>query len=392
MLYLDNAATTFPKPRSVLAAMRDCCAKYCGNPGRAGHLLSLRAGETVYACREALAGFFGSDRPENVVFTLNATGALNLAVKGLAEAGDHILISDLEHNAVRRPVAALSRRGVHYDVFPSYACDPDRNDERILEGIRRALRPGTRMLVCTHASNICSLTMPIGKIGALCRERGILFIVDAAQSAGHLPIDMERMGIDVLCAPGHKGLLGGQGCGFLILRDGVRPATLTEGGSGVDSVPAEMPEDAPERYEAGTLPLPAIAGLLAGVRYIRDIGQETVREHLSGWNAGLRERLLSLPGVEILAPEAEGAILLFRCAGIPSERIGAELNRRGICVRAGLHCAPLAHETLGTMPDGAVRISPGIFNRASDADRVYHAMREILKSEQAESVQSGFPS
>lgn len=378
MLYLDNAATTFPKPRPVLAAMRECCARSCGNPGRGGHLLSMRAGETVYACREALAGLFGCDHPENVVFTLNATGALNLAVKGLAKAGDHILISDLEHNAVRRPVAALSRRGVRYDVFPSYACDPDRSDEKILEGIRRALRPETRMLVCTHASNICPVTMPIAKIGAFCRERGILFVVDAAQSAGHLPIDMARMGIDALCAPGHKGLLGGQGCGFLILRDGIRPETLTEGGSGVDSIPAEMPEEAPERYEAGTLPVPAIAGLLAGVTYLRALGVETIGSQLSDWNASLRERLLSLPGVEVLTPEVDGAILLFRCAGIPSERIGAELNRRGICVRAGLHCAPLAHETLGTMPDGAVRVSPGIFTRPSDADRVYRAMRELL--------------
>ena len=282
MIYLDNAATSFPKPPPVLSAMRDCCARYCGNPGRGSHILALRSAETVYACREALAELFGSEHPENVVFTLNATMALNLAIKGLAGAGDHILFSDLEHNAVRRPIAALTaEKRITYSVFPSLAGRADRTDEAILAGIRKLLRPNTRILVCTHASNICPVTMPLEAIGALCREKGIRFIVDAAQSAGHLPIDMERMGIDILCAPGHKGLLGGQGCGFLILRDGIRLRTLTEGGSGVDSVPAEMPEDPPERYEAGTLSTPAIAGLLAGVRYIRQVGLDRVRTHLT---------------------------------------------------------------------------------------------------------------
>lgn len=264
------------------------------------------------------------------------------------------------------------------DVFPSLATVRERTDAQVLSGIERALKPNTRMLVCTHASNICSVTLPLGEIGALCRRRGILFIVDASQSAGHLPIDMERMGIDVLCAPGHKGLLGGQGCGFLILGEGVRPRTLIEGGSGVESLPSEMPVEPPERYEAGTLPTPAIAGLLAGVQYLCAVGVETVFARASSWNAALRERLESMDGVEVLTPHADGAILLFRCVGIPSERIGAELNRRGICVRAGLHCAPLAHATLGTLPDGAVRISPGISARPADVDRVFRAVEEIL--------------
>lgn len=376
MIYLDNAATSFPKPPPVLSAMRDCCARYCGNPGRGSHILALRSAETVYACREALAELFGSEHPENVVFTLNATMAINLAIKGLAGAGDHILFSDLEHNAVRRPIAALAaEKRITCSVFPSLAGRADRTDEAILAGIRKLLRPNTRILVCTHASNICPVTMPLEAIGALCREKGIRFIVDAAQSAGHLPIDMERMGIDILCAPGHKGLLGGQGCGFLILRDGIRLRTLTEGGSGVDSVPAEMPEDPPERYEAGTLSTPAIAGLLAGVRYIRQVGLDRVRTHLTSWNRRLRERLETDPRVEILTPETDGAILLFRMAGIPSERVGAELNRHGICVRAGLHCAPLAHQTIGTFPDGAVRVSPGIFTRPAEAD----AFRQVIK-------------
>lgn len=380
MLYLDQAATSYPKPASVLAAMRDCWVRCGGNPGRGGHILSIRAGETVYACREALAELLGGNSPENVVFTANATAALNLAIKGLARAGDHVLISDLEHNAVRRPIAALEAAGlVRCDVFPSFAAVRERTDAQVLSGIERALKPNTRMLVCTHASNICSVTLPIGEIGALCRRRGILFIVDASQSAGHLPIDMERMCIDVLCASGHKGLLGGQGCGFLILGEGIRPRTLIEGGSGVESLPLEMPTEPPERYEAGTLPTPAIAGLLAGVRYLRAVGVETVFARASAWNAALRERLETLDGVEVLTPHADGAILLFRCTGIPSERIGAELNRRGICVRAGLHCAPLAHATLGTLPDGAVRISPGIAARPADVDRVFRAVGEILE-------------
>lgn len=380
MLYLDHAATSFPKPRAVLSAMQDCAARHGGNPGRGGHRLSMQAGEIVYTCRETLADFFGSGDPANVVFTMNATSALNLAVKGLVEVGDHILISDLEHNAVRRPIAALAERGIaDYSVFPSFATEPKRSDEQILLGIRKRLRPNTRMLVCTHASNICSVTLPISRIGALCREKGIRFVLDAAQSAGHLPIDFERMGIDVLCAPGHKGLLGGQGCGFLILRDGIRLRTLIEGGSGVDSVSEQMPEFSPERYEAGTLPTPALAGLSAGVRYLQEVGVETVGAHLRMWNADLRERLESMQGVEVLVPWADGGILLFRCPDIPSERVAAELNRRGICVRAGLHCAPFAHATLGTFPDGAVRVSPGFQTPRRAVDSVWRTMREILQ-------------
>lgn len=379
MIYLDNAATSFPKPAVVLSAMRSCAEKYCGNPGRGSHRLSMQAAEAIYSCRESLAALFGSDRPENVVFTMNATIALNYAIKGLAHPGDHILISDLEHNAVRRPVEALAERGVEYSIFPSLAKDPARTDDKIIAGIRQRLRPNTRILVCTHASNICSVRMPIGQIGALCREKGIHSIVDAAQSAGHLPIDLRQQGIDVLCAPGHKGLLGGQGCGFLLLGENVRLQTLIEGGSGVDSIPARMPEEPPERYEAGTLPTPAIAGLAAGVAWLRQRGIAELGESLGSWNAELGERLQTLPGVELLGPAASGSILLFRCSGIPSERIGAELNRRGICVRAGLHCAPLAHQTLGSFPDGAVRVSPGVFTKCADADAVWRAMRDILK-------------
>lgn len=379
MIYLDNAATSFPKPAEVLTAMNRFCSRECGNPGRGSHRLAMQAAERIYSCREAVAELFGSGLPENVVFTMNATMALNFAVKGFVHAGDHILISDLEHNAVRRPVCALAdRRTVTYSVFPSFANTPERSDEMILDGIRRLIRPNTRMLICTHASNICPVTMPIGKIGALCRERNILFVVDAAQSAGHLPINMAQMPIDVLCAPGHKGLLGGQGCGFLILREGLRAAPLLEGGSGVDSMETRMPEEAPERYEAGTLPAPAIVGLEAGIRCIRTMGIETIGGRLRDWNARLSERLQSLPGVEVLTPWATGSLLLFRCPEIPSERIGAELNRRGICVRAGLHCAPLAHETLGTLPDGGVRVSPGIFTKNTDADVFLRAMKEIL--------------
>lgn len=378
MIYLDNAATSFPKPKRVIAEESLCLKKYCGNPGRGSHKISMRAMEKVFECREEIASFFHSESPENVVFTLNTTMALNTVIKGLLSPGDHVLISDLEHNAVFRPIDRLAREGnVSYDVFPSFADDPARSPEKISRELQKLIRPNTRMVVCTHASNICSITMPIAKIGEICRQNGILFVVDAAQSAGHLDISMEEMQIDALCAPGHKGLLGA-GCGFFLLGDHILPKTLLEGGSGVNSLDPQMPDEPPERYEAGTLPLPAIAGLCEGIREVNRFGLDEIRLHESLITSALQDRLSDLPGVRIYTPFAHGGVLLFSCDRFPAERVGEELDRRGICVRSGYHCAPLAHKTLSTPQGGAVRVSPGIYNKISDADALWKGVREIL--------------
>ena len=380
MIYLDNAATSFPKPHRVWEEQERCMRTYCGNPGRGSHRLAMQSAEKIYECRELLASLMGSNHPENVIFTMNTTAAINTAVKGLLHRGDHVLISDLEHNAVWRPICKLAREGkITYSIFPSYSLSHDRSAERICRGIRELIRPNTRMLICTHASNICSVTMPIAEIGALCRQHGILFVVDGAQSAGHLPISMEEMQIDALCLPGHKGLMGVQGSGCLLLGEDVYAETLMEGGSGLNSLDEAMPEESPERYEAGTLPTPAIAGLCEGVKFVREVGVDSIFKHETELWDRISERLQSLGGITVSVPDVRGGILLFYSSRIPSDVFGAELDRRGICVRSGFHCAALAHRTLETPADGAVRVSPGYFNRISDADALWKAVKDILK-------------
>ncbi len=380
MIYLDNAATSFPKPRSVTEEQMMCMKHYCGNPGRGSHALALAAAEKVFECRERISDLLGGFGAESVAFTLNTTAALNTVIKGLLRQGDHVLLSDMEHNATFRPVWKLAEEEiVTYDLFPTYAAVSGANAEDIRRGILRLLRPNTRMLICAHASNICSAALPLEVIGEVCRENGILFVVDAAQSAGHLPIDMKKMHIDALCAPGHKGLLGPQGCGFFLLRKGLDAETLIEGGSGYRSLIPEMPHEMPERYEAGTLPTPAIAGLCEGIAEVTRRGVEAIHAHERAWSLALQERLAELPQVKLYTPHHIGSVLLFSIDGIPSERVCQAFSSRGICVRGGFHCAALAHATLQTPKDGAVRISPGIYSTKADADAVLQAVRELIR-------------
>ncbi len=379
MIYFDNAATSFPKPRRVVEEQMRCMQFYGGNPGRGSHALAMAAAQKIYECREELASFFGSPNPENVIFTMNTTMALNTVIKGSLRRGDHVLISDMEHNAVFRPIYKLARDGyLTYDVFQTFPTNPLRTSDMICASILEKLRPNTRMLICAHASNICSASLPLAQIGALCRKKGILFVVDAAQSAGHLPIDMQEMQIDALCAPGHKGLWGPQGCGILILGEGIVCDTLIEGGSGYNSLEGNMPEDPPERYEAGTLPTPAIAGLLEGVRALKRIGIDAIHLYECKLTQTLCERLLTMPRVTVYAPHHTGSVLLFSLADISSDRVGSFLNERGFCVRTGFHCAALAHATLGTPPSGAVRVSPSFFNTVAQIDALCDTLKELL--------------
>ena len=380
-IYLDNAATSYPKPASVLravtSAMRDCG----GNPGRGAHRHARAASELLYECRKEVAELIRLDDPTHVVFTQNTTAALNIALKGFLRAGDHVLISDMEHNAVRRPI--LARReavGISYSIFPTEGMH-EGNAARILSSYKT---PATRAVIALHASNICSRTLPLKAIGSYCRQNGLLFIADAAQSIGHLPIDLDGMGITALCAPGHKGLFGPQGSGFLALSSELSgdtlPRTLIEGGSGYDSFLPSMPADAPERYEAGTVATPCIAGLLAGIRFVQSIGLEEIREKEEGLFRLARERLQAIRGVHVYEPHAVGSVLSFSVEGRASEEIAALLDKEGISVRAGFHCAPLAHRTLGTEESGGtVRLGFGYFNTPEEVrrctDRLYRVMK-----------------
>ena len=379
MIYLDNAATSFPKPRRVIDEQTRCMQLYGGNPGRGSHALALAAAQKIYECREEIATFFNIPNPERVIFTMNATMAINTVIKGLLHSNDHVLISDMEHNAVFRPIYKLARDGViTYDVFETFPTNPTRTTEMICASILEKIRPNTKILICAHASNICSATLPLAEIGALCHKKGILFVVDAAQSTGHLPIDMVKMQIDALCVPGHKGLWGPQGCGMFVLGDDIVADTLIEGGSGYNSLEGNMPEEAPERYEAGTLPTPAIAGLTEGIREVKRLGIEHIHTYECALTTRLANRLSSIPKITLYAPHHKGSVLLFSLQGISSDRVGAFLNERGFCVRTGFHCAALAHATLGTPSSGAVRVSPSLFNTTTQIDAFADTVKELL--------------
>lgn len=382
MIYLDQAATSFPKPRAVYDEVLRCMTKYGGNPGRGSHALSLAAAEKIYDCRALAAEFFGVDDPARVFFTMNTTHGLNTVLKGLVHAGNHVLISDLEHNAVYRPLYKMQQEGnITISTFPSMVGDPRRNAVRICAGIARRIRPQTRIVVCTHISNICSVTMPIREIGNFCHRHGLLFVVDAAQSAGHERISVDEMNIDALCVPGHKGLYGPQGCGMVILGKGILPESLMEGGNGVHSLEGTMPDFSPERYEAGTLPTPSIAGLYEGLRAVREIGEEIIADHERSLYRRARDFLGNQNGVVLYAPEYEGSTLLFNLDGIAADKVGALLNDAGFCVRSGYHCTALGHKTLGTPEGGAVRVSFGMYNTVGEVEALGWTVGKILREQ-----------
>ncbi len=374
ILYFDNAATTYPKPQCVTEAVMRCICEAGGNPGRGSHILALRAAEEIYACREEAASFFGAESAERVVFTLNTTYALNLALKSVLRRGDHVLIGSMEHNAVLRPIRALVETGeISYSVFRARGTEAE-----ILADIRAKICRNTRVLMAAHVPNLANGALPIQQIGALCRERGVLFIVDGAQSAGHLPIDVTKMQIDMLCIPGHKGLYGTQGCGMIVCGSNAltRGQTLVEGGSGMHSIDPFMPTDLPERHEAGTLPTPAIASLAAGIRFVRRQGIDAIHNAECDLWRLLFTELSVMRGVR-LYDSTPGSVLLFNFDGISPTEVSDRLNKRGICVRSGYHCAPMAHKTLGSIDTGGVRVSFGAFHTERDVRSLRDAIRAI---------------
>ncbi len=380
MIYLDNAATSFPKPRSVGEEMKRCIDLYGGNPGRGAHSLAMAAAKKVFECREAAAQFLGVGETERIFFTPNATYGINAVLKGLLRRGDHVLISDLEHNAVWRPLHKLAVEGIiTYDIFRTFAERGRISEERICAEIERLIRPETRMVFCTHGSNICSAVLPIEKIGKLCDGARILFCVDGSQTAGREKIDVDGMKIDALCLPGHKGLYGPQGSGLVALGRDVVLDTMTEGGNGVDSLSPLMPDETPERYEAGTVATPCIAGLWAGMRAVMERGVDSIAFDEYRIIRRMSEALSGIRGVTVYAPWHEGGILLFNIREKSSEITAAELNQNDVCVRGGYHCAALAHRTLGIPDGGAVRASVGMFNTTAEADSFVNRVYNLAK-------------
>lgn len=374
-IYLDNAATSHPKPEAVYQAV-DQALRQSGNPGRGSHDLALAAGRTLLNARDAIAGLFAIVDSARVVLTSGATEALNLALFGLLRSGDRVVTTSMEHNAVIRPLRALEQRGV--EVVKVQA---DRQGLVAVEALQRACAKPTRMLVMSHCSNVTGTLQPIEIIGPWCRERGILFLVDAAQSAGIFPIDVDRYAIDLLAVPGHKGLYGPPGTGFLYVRDGLRPSPLIYGGTGSDSSSAEQPETFPDRLESGTLNTPGLAGLTAGIEFLQRIGPANIRRHEQQLVQQLLQGLKRIPGLQLYGPASaagHGGAVSFRIARADPAETGFLLDREyGICCRVGLHCAPGAHETIGSYPAGTVRVSPGYFSTDEEIEQLLAALAEL---------------
>ena len=373
MIYLDNAATTYPKPLCVTDEISRCIKKYCGNPGRSSHRLSIKSAEKIYEARGLLAKMFDGDE-ENVVFTLNTTYALNIAIKSMIKYSTHVLISDIEHNSVFRPVYKLSKEKLcTFDIFSTNG-----TDEEIIENIASKIKPNTSMLVASHQSNVGVRTLPIQKIGLFCKERGIKFIVDGAQSAGIHPIKVKSMNIDALCIPAHKGLYGPQGVGAVIFNTDKFERSVIEGGTGVNSLEENMPDFLPELFEAGTLPTPAIAGFCEALKWLISLDINKIRAHEQDLYE-LTKSLFSENGriIPYYMNDYSGNTLMFNVRGMPSSKVSECLNKRGICVRSGFHCSPLAHRLLNTGEGGAVRVSFGIYNSRSDVYQLIDALNEL---------------
>jgi cysteine desulfurase family protein len=385
LIYLDHAATSFPKPEEVYRGMDAFVRSAGANPGRAGHRLAVEAEEMIAETRMLLARLFGCARPEQVIFCLNASDALNMAIKGTLNAGDHVITSVLEHNSISRPLNRLERDGTitltRLPATADHLIDPD--------SVARAMTPRTRMVALTQASNVTGTIQPIAAIGRLARSSGALFLVDAAQSAGVVPIAVERDAIDLLAFTGHKGLLGPTGTGGLIVGDRAQVRAWREGGTGGDSTNPVQPEELPHRLEGGTPNVFGIAGLREGVRWVLAHGPEAIAEH----ERGLLKTFLAEVGDTgrfewygadraIAANGGAGRVGLvtFNLPAMTSADLAAALDtRHGVAVRAGLHCAPYAHRHLGTFPQGAARVSVGALTTAADLRHAARALTEISR-------------
>lgn len=381
-IYFDHAATSFPKPPQVPQAVYHYMTEIGSNVGRGSYASANTAAEVVMETREKLCDLFGTDSPRHVIFTTNVTCALNALLKGLLQPGDHVLTSSLEHNAVMRPLTQLARRGVRYDCIPF---DPETG--LALDRMETLLRPETKAIVMMHASNVSGSILPLQEVGEFCKAHGIFFLVDAAQTAGVLPIDMQKMHIDALAFTGHKSLMGPQGIGGFILNnkaltDQLEP--LISGGTGSYSHTLELPARLPDRFEAGTLNLPGIYGLHAALSVLQEIGTETIYAHELALVERFEHHLTeNRAACRIIAPLTMGrktGVVSVDCPTRDNAQIASDLEEQfGIMTRCGLQCAPIAHQSLGTFPQGTVRFSFGWYNTAAEVDYAARALLELLR-------------
>jgi cysteine desulfurase/selenocysteine lyase len=378
MIYLDNAATSFPKPKQVIDAVAHYLNEIGGNPGRAAHAQAREAGRVIDRTRRSLAALLGNVEPSRILCTPSTTVALNLAFKGLLQAGDHVITTSMEHNSVMRPLHALQKLGISHSQIP---CSP--SGELDPADILPLIQPQTRLIALIHGSNVTGNVMPVSEVGKMARERGILLLVDAAQTVGKIPIDPQQSNIDLLAGPGHKGLLGPMGTGFLYVRPGLELEPLWQGGTGTYSESMEQPETWPERFESGTLNAPGLAGLAAGIAEVQKQGLEAIAAHEQSLIESLADGLNQLPGIILYgSPDKSSCTgtLSFNVQELDCSEVAHILDTAyAIAVRSGLHCAPAAHRTINTFPHGTVRVSVSPYNTQEDIHTLIGAVSEIVK-------------
>lgn len=379
MIYLDNAATSFPKPLKVYDEVMRCMKNYCSNPGRASHDMAIESSLKVMETRELISKLFNIENIFNIVFTANATEALNIGIKGILNKGDHVISTVIEHNSVLRPLKTMSKLGVEVTLI---ACDKAGFINPL--DIKDEIKHNTKAIIINHASNVLGSVQDINSIGKIAKKYGVIFMVDASQSAGVIDIDVKRDNIDLLAFPGHKGLLGPQGTGGLYIREGLKIKTIKEGGTGSSSNSMNQPIELPDRLESGTLNTPGIAGLCEGIKFIRKIGVKNIyKEEISLVEELLLElnklEFIKIYGNRKLENNKNVAVVSFNIDGVDASVVGEELNEAGIAVRTGYHCAALIHKVIGTEYLGTVRISPGCFNTSSDIDVLVKNIIKIYK-------------
>jgi len=376
MIYLDNAATTFPKPSSVYKSVMKAMKVYGANPGRGSHKMAIEGARIIYETRELLAELFNMDDPMKVIFTFNATDSLNTAIKGILSSGDHVVTTEMEHNSVLRPIKELENFGVENTIVKC-ATDGTIN----LNDLESAIRGNTKLIVTTHVSNLTGTIFPAEKIGKICKKYSIPYLLDASQSAGVLNIDMKKYNIGLLAVPGHKGLLGPQGTGALLINSDIEIKHLKEGGTGSQSSSLEHPNFYPDKLEAGTHNLPGIAGLNAGLKYILNRGTESIYSHEKALLDTFIIELRKNPKIKIYGPESieyRISVVPVNIDGMDSSEVANILDTEyDIAVRPGLHCAPLAHKAIGTENLGAVRFGVGPFNKETDIIAAVDALNKI---------------
>jgi cysteine desulfurase family protein len=377
IVYFDNAASSWPKPQTVLDAMQTCMLEYAANPGRGSHQMAVKASRVLFDTRKHAARLFGVKNPNDISFTLNTTHALNQAIKGFVREGDHVICTNVEHNSVRRPLEYVkSTRNVQI----TYVAGNERG-ELIVKDLESAIQTNTSLMIVTHSSNLLGTILPVGEIGELCRRKGVKLLVDAAQTAGVLAIEAESMYIDMLAFPGHKGLLGPQGTGGLYLNPLLELDPLLHGGTGSQSEQVEQPKVRPDRYEAGTQNTVGIAGLNEGIKFVLEQTVEKIHEKEWRLTQELMQGLLEIDGLTILGPELgqpKTGIVSFNLKGVDSSEVAFILDQSfQIAVRAGYHCTPLAHQAAGTIDTGAVRASLGYFTKEEEVSALIEAVKEI---------------